>query len=383
MDFRITEEQELLLESLDEWIDRNITEALIQEWYENHGVSDEVAKSFYDAGFGLLGLPENVGGTPCDATTRMLFAEELVRKNSALLPFISNILTMYDVAEFGTPEQIEIATDIYRETGKACISLAISEPEAGSDNSNMSTTVTERNGKFYLNGTKTFVTEGAVAPYTIVVAKDEDPSRTNKNMSMWFFPSSTPGVSLSHFKKIGQTVQSFCEVYYDNVELDESNLFGKRNVGFLQLMQNFEVERMLMAAQSLGLAQAALEDAAQFAAQRVTFGKTIDSYQLIQEKLTDMEIKCQNMRNMLYKTAWEFDNGISIRLDSALLKRYCAITATEVCSDAMQIFGGIGYTSETRVSRAWLDSRGNQFGGGTNEIMVHIAGRQIVKKYAK
>ncbi|MDR0888906.1 MAG: acyl-CoA dehydrogenase family protein [Coriobacteriales bacterium] len=381
MDFKLTEEQELLIESVDEWVDRNITEPDIQKWYAEHGVSDEVAKSFYDAGFGMLGLPEEVGGTPADVLTRVLFTEELTRKTSAIMPFLANILTMYDVAELGTPEQIDLAMKIYADTGKSCIALAISEPEAGSDNANMSTTTTEKDGKFYLNGTKTFVTEGQVAPYMLVVAKDEDPSRENKNMSMWLIPSDSPGISKSGFAKIGQTIQSFCEVYFDNVEMDETNLFGKRHVGFMELMANFEVERLLLAASSLGLAQAALEDAAKFANQRVTFGKPICKYQLIQEKLTDMEIKCQNIRNMLYKCAWEIDNGISVRLDSALLKRYSSIAAHEVCSDAMQIFGGIGYTSETRVSRAFIDSRGNQFAGGTTEIMVHIAGRQVVKKY--
>lgn len=89
------------------------------------------------------------------------------------------------------------------------------------------------------------------------------------------------------------------------------------------------------------------------------------------------------MQNLLYKCAWEHDNNISIRLDSALAKRYICKSATEVCSDAMQIFGGIGYTTETRASRCWQDSRGWQFAGGTNEVMVHIAGRQIIKKYNK
>lgn len=138
----------------------------------------------------------------------------------------------------------------------------------------------------------------------------------------------------------------------------------------------------MLAAHSLGLAQAALEDATRYAAQRETFGKKLYEHQLIAEKLTDMEIKCQNMRNMLYKTAWEFDNGIPVRLDSALCKRYLSTTATEVASEAMQIFGGIGYTTESRIGRIWIDARGDSFAGGTEEIMVHIAGRQIVKKYA-
>ena len=172
-------------------------------------------------------------------------------------------------------------------------------------------------------------------------------------------------------------------MYLDDVTVPESCMMGEKGKGFLQLMKNFELERIMLASHSLGLAKAALEEAAAYAGQRMAFGKTIGSFQLIQEKLTDMEIKVQNMENLLLKTAWEFDQGMSVRLDSALAKRYISMSATEVCSEALQIMGGIGYTTESCVGRLWIDARGSQFGGGTDEIMVHIAGRQIIKKYAR
>lgn len=382
MDFRKTDEQELLLESLKEFLNRYVAEEQVKTWYETHEVPQEVSVEFVKAGFGFLGIPEEYGGTPTDILTMMMVGEEISHHTAATMPFISNILNMYDMAEFGNPEQIAMCLRAYEETGKSCFSLAISEPQAGSDNSSMSTVAHVENGKVTINGTKTFVTHGNVAPYVVVVAKDEDPSRENKNMSMWMLPTNTPGVSTSQLHKIGQSTTTFCEMYFDNVVIDESCLLGKRGSGFLQLMQNFEVERLLICAQSLGLARAAMEDAAKYAGQREQFGKLIGTYQLIQEKLTDMEIKILNMENMLYRVAWEKDQGMPVRLNSALAKRYICMTATEVCSEAMQIFGGIGYTTETRVSRAWQDSRGWQFAGGTNEIMVHIAGRQIIKKYS-
>ena len=107
------------------------------------------------------------------------------------------------------------------------------------------------------------------------------------------------------------------------------------------------------------------------------------SFELIQQKLTDMEIALQNTRNMLYKTLWKMDNGQSVRIDSALLKRYAAQQCTWVCDEAIQIYGGLGFTTETRLGRLWLDCRGMQIAGGTDEIMVYIAGRQIAKEYAR
>lgn len=383
MDFRKTDEQELLLDSVREFAQRNITEDKIKQWYDDRCVPDELTKAYLDAGLGYLGIPEEYGGTPVDRTTLCLVVEELTRVTGASMPFMTNALNMFDIVEFGTPEQIKLAMDIYNKTGKAPFALAISEPGAGSDNASMSTTAREVDGKIVINGQKTWVTNGEWFPYVLVVAKDEDPSPKNRNMSMWLFPKNTPGVKTASLHKIGQTIMPFCEMYFDNVVIDKSCLVGERGQGFMNLMKNFEFERLIVAAHSLGLAQAALEDAAPYAAQRVAFGQPISKFQQIQQKLTDMEIKIQNMRNMLYKTLWELDNGIPVQLDSALTKRYCSMTAVEVCSDAVQIFGGLGYTTETRVSRLWKDARGNEFAGGTDEIMVYIAGRQIIKKYSK
>lgn len=148
-------------------------------------------------------------------------------------------------------------------------------------------------------------------------------------------------------------------------------------------MKNFEMERCLIIAQCLGCAQAAMDDAAAYVSERSTFGHPIASYQLIQLKLTDMEIALQNTRNMLYKTLWKMDNDEPIRIDSALLKRYGAQQCAMVASEALQIYGGLGYTTETRIGRIWKDLRGHQIAGGTDEIMVYIAGRQLAKAYAR
>lgn len=381
--FKKTEEQELLLESLKDFVERYCPEESVKAWYTAHDVPDEIAKEFVNAGFGFLGIPEEYGGTPCDVLTLMMVAEELCRLTASTMPFLSNILNMYDMVLLGTPEQIKTTMKEYEENGKPSFSLAISEPQAGSDNSSMSTTARHVDGKVIINGSKTFVTHGDVAPYTLVVCKEEEPSRENKEMSMYMVPLNSKGISTSKLHKIGQNVTSFCEMYFDNVECDESCLVGERGKGFVQLMDNFAIERLLICAQALGLAQAAMDDAAAYAAQRVQFEQPIYKFQQIQEKLTDMETKLVNMRNMVYMVAWQHDNGESTRITAALAKRYVCTAATEVCSDAVQILGGIGYTTETRVSRAWLDSRGWQIAGGTNEVMVHVAGRQLIKKYGK
>lgn len=383
MSYMKTQEQELLLDSLKELVGRHINEAEMKRWYKEGKMSGTFPKAFLDAGFGFLGMPEEYGGTPTDVTTLMLVAEETTRLAGGYVPSLINILTMYDIIKFGRPDQIKAAMDIYEKEGQSAISLCISEPGAGSDNSSMATYVKEVNGKLILNGSKTFVTAAQESPFVLVIAKDNSPDVKNKEFSLWMFPTKTKGVKVNTLEKIGQKSATFCEVFFDDVEIDESCLVGKRGHGFIHLMENFEVERLIVCAIGLGFAQAAMDDAVKYAAERQQFGTSISNFQLVQEMLTDMEIKLEVSRAYFYKTCWELDNNISVRLSSALCKRFIPKACVEVCDMAVQIFGGIGYTTETRVARLWQDVRGYQIGGGTDQIMVHIAGRQIIKKYVK
>lgn len=384
MDYNLTDEQELLLESVDEFCERYFTEDAIREMYENHSMPDEIAEAYRDAGFGLLGIPEEYGGVPADKLTVGMMIERLYQKSGCMHILYQNSLSMFDIMEFGTEEQKQQCMEHYLETGWPIASLSISEPGAGSDNRSM-TAVTKRqpDGTYVLSGQKTWVTMGAILPYTIVIAKDEDPSHDNGAMSLWLVKMDTPGVSTAELHKIGQQAIPFCEVYFDDVVLQPDQRMGKEGEGFMMLMKNFEVERAYVVAEQLGLAQAALEDAARYANQRIAFGKPIARQEMIQELLTDMEIKVQNTRNMLYKTLWMLDNDQSVQLESALLKRYGCKECFEVADMALEIFAGLGYTTEVRVGRLWADMRGNMFGGGTHEIMAYIAGRQVAKKYAE
>ncbi len=382
MDFSLTDEQELLLESVQEFCDRYFTEDVIAEMYQTQKMPDEVAEAYRDAGFGLMGIPEEYGGIPADKVTLGLMIEELYHRSGCNHILYQNSLTMFDIVEFGTSDQIKMCMDAYLETGWPLCSLSISEPGAGSDNRSMTcATKKQADGTYLLSGQKTWVTMGEYLPYTIVVAKDEDPSRDNDKMSLWLVKMDRPGIKTAPLHKIGQQCIPFCEVYFDDVRLTDEDRMGNPGDGFMMLMKNFEVERAFLVAEQVGLAQVALEDAAAYANQRIAFNRPIANFQMIQEKLTEMEIRVQNTRNMLYKVLWELDNGISVQLDSALLKRYGCTECFNVADMALSIYGGLGYTTEVRIGRLWADMRGNLFGGGTPEIMAYIAGRQVAKKY--
>ena len=147
-------------------------------------------------------------------------------------------------------------------------------------------------------------------------------------------------------------------------------------------MKNFETERLLTCVSNVGYAYAAYHDACVYASQRIQFGQSIGSFQIIQQKLVDMKIKCDNMYNMLMHTTWKKTDGQSIITDVSLLKRYTGQAAFEVIDDAIQVLGGIGYTNDTRIARLWRDQRGARIYAGTEEIMVHSAARSLINQEA-
>lgn len=380
MDFNKTDEQELLLESIEEWyLSSGFDDFYWKDCYDRGKVPTEFRKAGAEAGFSMIGIPEELGGTKADLLTMMLINEKLF--SLGCLVNFGEPLMVENMLKWGTEEQLKMTCDYYMR-GEMPYCLGITEPQAGSDNSNIASTATRRNGKVYINGHKCFITDALTVPYMLTITRDFTTGKpAAKSCSMWMVPLNAEGVSIKPMHKIGNKAGSLCEVYLDNVEIEEKDLVGKENEGFVQLMQNFEVEHLTICSMVLGMAECAYNDAVAYAKQRVQFGTPIANFQLTQEKICRMAIKIENMKNLIYKCAWKYDNGLPIRADSGLAKLYCAQSAFEVCDDAVQIFGGIGYTEEHRVSRLWRDTRLYRIGGGADEVMIYSTGRQLIKEF--
>lgn len=381
IDFSLTEEQELLLESIDEFIEScGFDEAYFRKCYEEGRAPTEYNEAVFESGIGRIGLPEEFDGTPCDVMTTQLVKERFYSKG---FPFTSVMLQVDDLNAFGNEEQKKQAFE-HLKHGKVAFALGITEPQAGSDNSAIAATATRKDGKVYLNGHKSFITGADTAPYILFVTRDFDIPDPHKAMTMWWVPSDKPGITIAPMPKIGCYLDGhMCEIYFDNVEVEEKDIFGKKDGGFFQLLKNFEVERLSIATASLGMAQCAYNDALNYANQRVQFGQQIGRFQLVQELLCQMRIKIDNMRSQIYRCAWLKDNKKSIQIESGLTKLYCAQAGFEVCDSAMQIMGGIGYTEDSRISRFWRDSRMHRIGGGTDQVCIYSAGRALLKEAAK
>ena len=379
MDFKKTEEQELLLESLRTVMERGNFEDYFKECDKNHEYPQKAVDALVEAGFSTLGIPEEHGGTSTDILTQIMVAEEAHALGYPSLCWINFSTEVDDILTFGNEDQQKKVLE-YALEGRKPFTLGFTEPQAGSDSAAMSTTATKRDGKVYINGNKTFNTSADRAPFMLCVARSGINESPYKDFSMYLFPMDRPGVTIEKLDKIGNNMCGTYEVHLDNVECEETDLVGEECKGFYQLMKNFEVERLTICAANVGMARCAYDEAVRYAGVREQFGKTIGSFQLIQEKIVDMKIKIENMQNMLYKTAWKKMNGESIMIDSSLVKRYTGQAAFEVIDDAMQIMGGIGYTHDCRISRLWRDQRVYRIMAGTEEIMVHTAGRALIKE---
>jgi len=384
MDFRLTEEQELLMSSVKELLEREAPESYIAELDEKHEFPWKPWKALADNGFLSLGIDEKYGGTPADVMTQCLVAEVLGKYAFPVgVIYGLGVITIRDIEQFASDEQkTRVLGGIMK--GDPPVALGISEPQAGSDAAGLKTSdVLEGDEEWAINGQKIYCTLSNVAKYILLMTRDSKAENPYKGMSMFLLPTDTKGVRINPLPKVGWWSVPTCEVFLDDVRLPKSALVGTLNNGWMQLMANFEIERLVLSASCVGAAEAAYEDAATYANQRVQFGQPIGSFQLIQKKLVDMAVKIENMRNYYYKIAWMMDNKMPVRHEHAMAKLYITQASFEVIDDAMQILGGMGYMMAHRVQRLWRDVRVMRIGGGTDEIMYNIAGPQLLKKFKK
>ncbi len=376
MDFSLSEDQHLMVDAIKELMTKQDWEPYFAECDEQHEYPQRWVEALAGLGIDAMMLPEENGGIGAGWVTLAAVWEELGRLGGPTY-VLYQLPTLGSVLHSGTPEQQEKVLSLLG-TGRQIWNSAMTEPGAGSSFANMATTYTRRDGKVYLNGHKTFITSGMGVPFLLVMARDAD------NMDVytqWFVDLTKPGITREPLDKLGLRMDSCAEVYFDNVELDESDLYGKEGEGFTQTVNDFELERFLIAACDYGWAYCAYEDAMRYANQREQGGQAIGRYQLIQEKACAMQVKLRTMRALLYEIAWKADTGQLGRGDCSMAKLYCTNTAFEVVDDAVQILGGIAVTGRHRVARIWRDLRVERISGGTDEMMILTAGRAALKDY--
>jgi alkylation response protein AidB-like acyl-CoA dehydrogenase len=287
-------------------------------------------------------------------------------------------------AEMATPPVFKFGTEEQKRKwvvpairGEQIASLAISEPDAGSDVAGITTTARRDGDHYVVNGRKTFITNGARCSWALVVTKT-DRERGHKGYNLLVIEKGTPGFEVSRtLKKLGMHSSDTAELVFDGCRVPVANLIGEEGEGFKNLMWELQGERMIAAAGAIAGAQRVFEYTAEYARNRQAFGQPISQFQVIKHKLVDMGTKVAAVQAFVYQTAKQWDQGEYPVREISQAKLLATQVACEVADEAIQILGGHGYMKEFPVERAWRDARLARIGAGTDEIMKEI----IAKTY--
>jgi len=344
----------------------------------------EVVKACADADLFGVFIPEEYGGFGGGVTEMCIVTEELSKACGGIaLAYAATGLGAFPILLFGNDEQKKKYLPRIA-SGESLAAFGVTEPDAGSDAGGIKTKADKKDDHYVINGNKIFITNGAVADiYTIVAITD--PTRGARGASAFIIEKGSEGFTFGKKEdKMGIRASITSELVFSDCIVPVENLLDKEGRGFSVAMKTFDVSRPGVAAQALGIAQGALDEAVKYAMERNQFGKPISSFQGIQWMLADMATKVEAARSLVYRTALLADEGEqNISKLSAMAKYFASDIAMEVTTDAVQIFGGYGYMKEYPVEKMMRDAKITQIYEGTNQIQRNIVAANLLKEYRK
>jgi butyryl-CoA dehydrogenase len=386
MNYFLTEEQEMIRDTAREIAEKKIKPVAL-EYDEKNEFPWDIHKIIADSGLCGTYIPEEYGGMCPEANmgimNLVIAVEELSKACGGIsLCLAATALGTLPIVLFGNDEQKKKYLPPIAE-GTHVAAFALTEAGAGSDAGSIQTTA-KRDGDYYvLNGTKQWITNGEVAETYVVVAMT-DKSRGARGASAFIVEKGTPGFSFGKKEdKMGIRASSTYELVFEDCKVPAENLLNKEGMGFMVAMKTFDMSRPGVAAQALGIAGGALEEAVDYARQREQFGKPIIANQGLRFLLADMSIKVETSRAIVYAVARSIDSGdYKCSKESAIAKCYASDMAMEVTTDAVQVLGGYGYMKEYPMEKRMRDAKITQIYEGTNQIQRDVIGHQLVKEAA-
>ncbi len=377
MDFELTKSQKEIQKAARDFAKGEFDKALALELDRTHEFPKKIWEKAADLGFIGIHFPEQYAGQGLGVMENIIIADEFCSRDSSIgSAVILSGFASECILRFGSDALKEQFLPPVAE-GKMLSAGAFTEPDHGSDITFMNTTAEKEGEEWILNGTKTFITNGGLAGFYVVLCQTDPECRpSHRGMSMILVEADRDGVSATDVgEKMGIHTMATAEVNFKNVRVPASNLIGTEGKGFYQVLEFFDESRILVAAQALGIAQGAFDRAVAYVKEREQFGKKIAQMQATQHKVADMATKIELARLVTYKAAWNFDQG---RIDpklTSMAKMYAARAAVEVADEAIQLLGGYGYMTEYEVERFYRDAKITEIYEGTKEIQKNtIAG---------
>ncbi|MGW5671199.1 acyl-CoA dehydrogenase family protein [Micromonospora sp. NPDC003776] len=382
MDFRLSEEQEALRESVRDFA-REVVAPAIAEHYERHTFPYEIIRQMGKMGLFGLPFPEEHGGMGGDYFALCLALEELARVDSSVAITLEAAVSLgaMPIYRFGTDaQQAQWLPKLL--SGEALAGFGLTEPGFGSDAGGTQTraVLDERTNEWVINGSKAFITNSgtditALVTVTAVTGTNPDGS---KELSTIIVPSGTPGFTVAPgYSKVGWTASDTHELTFDDCRVPAENLLGQRGRGFAQFLRILDEGRIAIAALAVGLAQGCVDESIKYAKERQAFGQPIGNYQAIQFKIADMELKAHTARLAYYDAAARMLAGEPFKRQAAIAKLHASTIAVDNAREATQIHGGYGFMNEYPVARFWRDAKILEIGEGTSEVQRMIIARDL------
>jgi acyl-CoA dehydrogenase len=350
----------------------------IDAWEKARIIPREFQRKAGAAGLLGLGFPEQYGGVSQGINVFHHFAqtEEIAAPGAGGLysSLMTHMVALPPVLALGSEAmKNRIAPAVI--AGEKIMALGITEPSGGSDVANIKTRAERKGDRYVVNGSKTFISSGIRADYFTVAVRTGGPGM--KGISLLLMEPDAKGFARTPLEKQGWHCGDTATLYFDNVEVPAENLIGPENGGFLRVLENFNSERLVAAQQCTAFARVCLQEAVSWAKERETFGKKLGQHQVIRSKLADMARQIDATQAMADLHAWRFTQGCASPSDFALLKVQATLAFERVAREAAQVFGGASYIQGNKVERIYREVRVMAIGGGSEEILLDLAGRQL------
>ena len=372
-----TEERAAFRETIRRFVETEVA-PYADEWDEAGEVPWELHEKVGALGAFGFGVSEKYGGLGFDdCFMRAAFSEEFARCGAGGVPAAlgGRGISIGPIEKLASDDiKTRVLADIV--SGRKGSSLAITEPSGGSDVARLKTTAKRDGNHFVINGAKTFITGGMKSDYFVVGARTGEEGLAG--ISLFFVEAEQEGFSRTPIdRKMGWWASDTATLYFDNVRAPAENMLGDENLGFIQIMQNFNYERLAMVAGMLGMMKVCLESSVAYAKERETFGRPLIRSQVIRHKIADMSAKIDMVEAYLNQICWQANEG-EMPVAEICKAKFSASKALEFCaSEAMQIWGGAGYLRGNPVERIYREVKVNAIGGGSEEIMRDLAVRQM------
>ncbi|MBT3179401.1 MAG: acyl-CoA dehydrogenase [Candidatus Marinimicrobia bacterium] len=379
MDFSLTSEQELIQKTAREFAQDHLAPGVIER-DEKAIFPKQQIKLMGELGFMGMMVPEEWGGSGLDTVSYVIAMEEIaaVELATSTIMSVNNSLVCQLLLDRGTEAQKEKYLKPLA-AGQKLGAYSLSEPESGSDASNMHTYAKKDGDHYIINGTKNWVTNGINSDIVILFCMTEK-GVGYKGISAFVIDKSTPGLTTGKKEdKLGIRASDTCELYFEDCKVPVKNIIGEEGEGFKIAMKALGGGRIGIAAQALGLSRAALDASITYAKERKQFGKSIGEFGAIQNKIADMGTEVDAARLLIWRAAKLKDDGKKYSRESSMAKLFASTTAMKAATDCVQIHGGYGYMQEYGVERLMRDAKITQIYEGTSEIQQLVIGRDLLK----